>query len=246
MKGRRILLTGASGAIGRALALALGREGAFVVGVYRSSEKAAAALRLSLARQGSVVRADLATEAGRAAVVEACEDGIDGAVLCAGIARHGPFVDPEAPREAADLSAQIQTNLESPLRLVQALAAADVLRAGASLVFVSSNLARLGVAGTVGYAASKAGLEGAVRALAAELGPAGVRVNAIAPGLLLSSMGRQRSAETLGWIARMTPLRRLGEPQDVVGPTLFLLGSAAAFVTGQVIDVDGGASIAGV
>lgn len=246
MKGRRILVTGASGAIGRAVALALGRADAFVVGAYRSSEKAAAALRLSLARRGRVVRADLSTEAGRAVVVEACEDGLDGAVLCAGIARHGPFVGVEDRSERADLSAQIHTNLESPLQLVQALAAADVLRGGASLVFVSSNLARLGVAGTVGYAASKAGLEGAVRALAAELGPLGVRVNAVAPGLLLSPMGKRRSSEALALVARTTPLRRLGEPEDVVGPILFLLGADAAFVTGQVLDVDGGAAVAGV
>lgn len=248
MRGKRVLVTGASGGVGAATCVALAREGAALIGTYLRGERRAAELQLQLGSRTRMVRADLATRGGREMVLEACEDGLDGVVLAAGVARHGPFV--EQPEDTDGdrrdpLIMQLRTNLEAPLLLLRGLLSRSLLAEGASVVVVGSNLAHLGVAGTVGYAAAKAGIEGAVRALAAEFGPSGIRVNAVAPGLLLTEMTRERNHDELAAIARGTPLRRLGEAADVVGPILFLLSADAGFVTGQVLCVDGGASMAG-
>lgn len=111
----------------------------------------------------------------------------------------------------------------------------------ASITLVSSIVAARGSPGLSVYAATKAALEGFARSLARELGPRGIRVNAVAPGFLATDLSASLSAEHRGRIARRTALGRLGEPADVVGAIDFLTGPAAAFITGQVVTVDGGA-----
>lgn len=114
---------------------------------------------------------------------------------------------------------------------------------GGSIVNVSSIIGLRGYSGLAAMAASKGGLDGATRALARELGPRGIRVNSVAPGYLATEMTRGLNAEQKQQILRRTPLGRLGELADVVGPVLFLLSPAAQFVTGQVIVVDGGITV---
>jgi 3-oxoacyl-[acyl-carrier protein] reductase len=138
------------------------------------------------------------------------------------------------------LSGQLALNLESPLRLVRALLRARCLASEASLLFISSNLARHAVPNTVAYSAAKAGLEGAVRALARELGPGGVRVNAIAPGLIATDMIADRDPGDLDAYVKEVPLGRLGEPSDVADVARYFLSPRSAFVSGQILDVDGG------
>ena len=128
-----------------------------------------------------------------------------------------------------------------PLRICRALLRAGRLARGSSLVFVSSNLARRGLAGMVAYSAAKAGLEGATRALARELGPlADPRqrggAGAAAHGHDARDFGEAGYAE----YAAEVPLGRVGEPADVAPAVEFLLGDGARYITGQVLDIDGG------
>ena len=109
-----------------------------------------------------------------------------------------------------------------------------------SITLVSSIVATRGSAGLSVYAATKAALEGFGRSLARELGPRGIRVNSIAPGFLETDLSATLSADNRGRIARRTPLGRLGTPTDVVGAVEFLTSPAAAFITGQVLTIDGG------
>ena len=109
-----------------------------------------------------------------------------------------------------------------------------------SITLVSSIVATRGSAGLSVYAATKAALEGFGRSLARELGPRGIRVNSIAPGFLETDLSATLSAENRSRIARRTPLGRLGTPTDVVGAVEFLTSPAAAFITGQVLTIDGG------
>jgi 3-oxoacyl-[acyl-carrier protein] reductase len=109
-----------------------------------------------------------------------------------------------------------------------------------SITLISSIVATRGSAGLSVYAATKAALEGFGRSLARELGPRGIRVNAVAPGFLETDLSATLSADNRGRIARRTPLGRLGTPTDVVGAVEFLTSPAAAFITGQVLTIDGG------
>ena len=136
--------------------------------------------------------------------------------------------------------AQLEEDLGAPLRLCRALLREGRLAAGSSLVFVGSNAARRGLAGMVAYSAAKAGLEGATRALARELGPQGIRVNAVAPGVIRTDMTRDFGDAGYAAYAAEVPLGRVGEAEDVAPAVEFLLGDGARYITGQVLDIDGG------
>ena len=135
-------------------------------------------------------------------------------------------------------------NLALPLRVARA--ALGALGRGGSLVLVSSQLARIGAPGYASYCAAKGGVDALVRALAVDVGPDGIRVNAVAPGLVRTPMayiGRDNFDELVPAIAERHPLRRIGEPGDIAGPVAFLLSDASAWITGQTIVVDGGFTI---
>lgn len=234
MAAESVLVTGITRGVGRAIGLHLAGIGKQVVGVYRASH--AEARRLAGIR---VLCADLSQPEGVAAVVAEIGEPLAGVVLNAGIAVEAAFEAEEV--EGVDPIAELlRVDLEMPLRLLRGLLRGGWVRAGASVVFVSSNLARRGLAGKVAYSAAKAGLEGAVRGLARELGPRGIRVNAVAPGLLRTDMTRGAGEDAFVAYAREVPLRRVGGPEDIAPVVGFLLGEAAGYVTGQIVDVDGG------
>jgi len=243
---RLVCITGATRGLGRALAVRLAHQGNAIVGAYRQDQQAAAAVAKlvdSALPQGHPpsrwVAGDLATMAGRASVLAMfCQQPMDAVVLNAGLVLPGPV---DGPTTSPDpLLAQLRVDLEAPLYLVRGLLQAGALAAGASIVMISSNLVRRSVPGMVAYTAAKAGLEGATRALARELGPQGIRVNAVAPGLLQTDMTGNRGQDVFAAHAREVPLGRLTTVEDVTGVVEFLLGQTSAMVTGQVIDVDGG------
>ncbi|MCH9686871.1 MAG: SDR family oxidoreductase [Deltaproteobacteria bacterium] len=240
---RTVLVTGASRGVGRAVCQLLVRLGDDVVGVYRAREDAARSLEATVASERlRLLRADLAEPQHVTGLVSDLQIGVEalaGLVLCAGVSHHGSL-DGGAADERDPLVELLRVNLEAPLRLLRQLLREGMLAEQASVVVVGSNLARRGVAGRAVYAASKAGLEGAVRSLAHELGPRGIRINAVAPGLLRTDMTADIGPQGYAAYAREVPLGRVGEAMDVAPVVAFLLDQASAYVTGQVLDVDGG------
>ena len=144
-------------------------------------------------------------------------------------------------RDAMNVRRVLAVNLEGAIHLTRACTRAMLRRrAGGAVLNVSSIVASRGAAGLAVYSASKGGLESFTRALARELGPVDIRVNAIAPGYLETDMTTDLSASQRAQVLRRTPLGRLGTPADVLGVARFLLSPAAQFITGQVLTVDGG------
>ena len=175
--------------------------------------------------------------------------GIDHCIANAAVAHEGVV----ATTRDDEIDAMLDVNLRGSIVLVresvrQMLAghvqsADDTLSTGSpSVVVVSSVVATRGSPGLAVYAATKAGLEGFARSLARELGPRGIRVNAVAPGFLETDLSASLSEANRARIIRRTPLGRLGLPEDVVGAIDFLTDVRAAFITGQVLTIDGGAT----
>ena len=236
------LVTGASRGIGAACARALAAAG-FDVGVgYASDAEGATATMAAVeaaGRRAHVHAADVADEAQAAGLVEAVEETLgplDALVLNAGITRDGLAVR----MSADDWGAVIDTNLTGAFFTARPALRGMLRRRAGSIVAVSSIVGVTGNPGQANYAAAKSGLIGLVRALAREVGPRGVRVNAVAPGYIATGMTAGLSDEQRDAILGATPLGRLGEPEDVAGAVAFLCSEDAAFVTGAVLSVDGG------
>lgn len=165
---------------------------------------------------------------------------IDALVNCAAIAAEGMFTHVRH----AEVGQMIDVNLGGVISLTQACAKVMLaLGQGGAIVNISSINARRGYAGVAVYSATKAALEGLTRSLAKELGPRGIRVNAVAPGYFESELVKTMESldhEALARVARRTPLRRLAKVEDIAPVVRFLLSEDARFVTGQVVVVDGG------
>ncbi len=242
LEGRRILVTGASSGIGRAVAQRCASEGARVLATGRS---AAELERTAAGSDGIVTFAcDLAEEGSAEACVGACVErlgGIDGLLHAAGVVRRGEDV-----RETSDaqLAAFLDLNLSAAFRVaretIRALRAAG---APGSLVLTTSQLAHVGAPGYASYCAAKGGVSALVRALAIDVGPHGIRVNALAPGLTRTPMAYVDRDDFDGseqTFAALHPLRRIGEAEDMAGPSAFLLSDDSAWMTGQTLTIDGG------
>ncbi len=244
LRGRTVILTGASSGIGVATAQALGAAGAKVVLVGRD-EKRLARCAEDLGAAGAAchsVSIDITDDqAADRIVAEAMRrfGSIDGLVHNAGIFEHRPFL--ETPVEVLD--AQYRTNLRAPYVLTRA--AVEHMPRGSTIVFVTSNATHGHFDQMAAYAASKGGEESLARALALELAPLGIRVNAVAPGLVRSPMtwriddDPQLEAD----LVALTPLGRLGQPADIASAVVFLSSSASSYALGTVLTVDGGWTI---
>lgn len=239
LTGKRVLLTGGTRGIGRGIALALARAGAGVVTCYRSDEGAAASLAADLAAIGGdhhVLRADVTVPADLARLVDTCRErlgGLDALVANAGAISHVPFAELTLDGWRRVLG----TNLTATYALVRA--ALPLMGPGASVVALGSRSAMVGIPLRAHYTASKAGVVGLVRSLAKELGPRGIRVNVVAPGVIAPD-DEELSPEIERRYTFLTALGRLGRGDEVAGAVVFLLSDLSSYLTGETMHVDGG------
>ena len=242
MKKKIALVTGASGGIGAACAAELAKKGYTVLlHANRSLEKAemhAAQLR-GQGYDARALRCDLASSTETAAMCKeilSLYHRVDALVLNAGVSYTGLLCD----MTDEEWHSVMDVNVSGMFYLCRALTPGMVSRQEGAIVTVSSMWGRVGASCEVAYSASKAAIIGFTRALAKELGPSGVRVNCVAPGVIDTAMMDEHSEETKAILAEETPLGRLGTPKDVAKACAFLLSDDAAFITGQVLGVDGG------
>lgn len=239
---RTAIVTGSSSGIGEAIAHVLATSGAHVVVHGRSAERADAVAVAITERGGraSVVTGDLAEspDAARdfaARAVEALGGRVDILVNNAGIFPVGPTAD--LPDE--DVAALLATNIRVPHDLVGALAPAMAERGAGAVVNITSWMANVGTPAVGLYPATKAALDHLTKAWAAEYGPRGVRVNAVAPGATLTP-GNADAAEILEAMTAGSPAGKPGRPIDIAFAVRYLASDEAAYLHGATIDVDGG------
>ncbi|MCZ7589294.1 MAG: 3-oxoacyl-[acyl-carrier-protein] reductase [Gaiella sp.] len=233
LEGKLALVTGGSRGIGRAIALELGRAGARVVVGYRTGREEAEAVAAAIG--GRAVEADVSDAESAKALVDAAGD-VDVLVNNAGLTRDGLLVR----MSDDDWRTVIDTNLSSVFYTCRAAARPMMRKRAGSIVNVSSIVGVHGNWGQTNYAASKAGIIGFTKSLARELGSRNVRANVVAPGYVKTQLTDVLPDEATEAMLRNTPLGRLGDPEDVAGAVRFLCSDAAAFVTGDVLLVDGG------
>ncbi|WP_158942902.1 SDR family NAD(P)-dependent oxidoreductase [Granulicella sp. S190] len=252
LQGKTALVTGASRGIGRATALALARAGAHVLAHYGRSTQEAESLVAEIRANGGradAISADLATPQGAATLAKEVQaiigERLDVLVLNAGISKAARLAD----YTVEDFDTLFATNVRGPFFLVQQLL--PVLGEGSNITVISSAVART-VVGKPGvdnpsilaYASTKGAIETLVKNWAAILGPRGIRVNAVAPGVIDTDMSNFTKTEagreiTLG----MQALKRLGKAEDVADVVAFMASEGARWITGASIPVDGGSKL---
>ena len=233
LEGKNALVTGASRGIGRAIALELAAAGASVVVGYRAGADEAETVAKEAG--GRAVQADISDPEAAAKLLEDAGE-LDILVNNAGLTRDGLI----ARMPDADWRDVLETNLSSIFYTCRAVARSMMKRRSGSIVNIASVVGLRGNPGQTNYSASKAGVIGFTKALARELGSRGVRANVIAPGYIHSRLTDEISEDMRSLMLQNTPLGRLGEPEDVAGAVRFLCSDAAAYITGEVLLVDGG------
>ncbi len=237
-----VLITGASRGIGAACARRFARAGYAVALNYHRSEAAAVALCEELRAGGArveLVQADM----GDTEQVERMVDNVldkfcqlDILVCNAGIARQQLFTD-ITDRDWREL---FNVNVDGTFRCCRAVLPHFIHRKAGRIITLSSMWGITGGSCEVAYSAAKAAIIGLTRALAKEVGPSGITVNCVAPGVIDTDMNGNLTAEDLEVLREETPLERIGRPEDVAESVFFLAGEGGAFLTGQVLSPNGG------
>lgn len=242
MNGRVALVTGGARGIGRAIALKLASLGADVAvldaGALETTEQTAAEIR-ALGVKACAVRCDITDADQVAAAVKQVKDelgGVDILVNNAGITR-----DKLALRMSPeDFDAVINVNLKGTFLMIRALYADFMRKRYGRIVNIASIAGLMGNAGQANYAASKAGVVGLTKTIARELASRGVTCNAVAPGFIETPMTANMNQDALEAASKTIPVGRMGKPEDVAAAVAFLAGDDAGYITGAVLNVDGG------
>ena len=242
LEGKVALVTGGSRGIGRAIALKLAGEGAAVAINYAGNAKAAEEVKASIEAAGGkamVVQADVSSAEAVDAMVEAVVNelgGIDILVNNAGITRDGLLMR----MKEADWDAVINTNLKGVFYCTKAVSKLMMKKRSGRIVYMASVVGLTGNAGQANYAAAKSGVIGFSKSMAKELASRGITVNMVAPGYIETDMTAVLSDKVREAMISTVPLARAGQAEDVAGAVLFLVSDMASYITGQVINVDGG------
>jgi len=235
------LVTGASRGLGKAIALALAAEGASIAAVARSEEALQETLKAIRAAGGVAepYALDVADAVAAEATVEkiaARFQHIDVLVNNAGVTRDGLLMR----MKSEDWDAVIDTNLKGAFNLTKLVGRLMVRQRAGRIVNISSVIGLMGNAGQANYAASKAGLIGFSKSVAREFASRGITCNVVCPGFIETDMTRDLGEDLRKKLLERIPLQRLGQPEDVAGVVAFLCSPAAAYITGQILTVDGG------
>ncbi|MBR6603228.1 MAG: 3-oxoacyl-ACP reductase FabG [Clostridia bacterium] len=237
---RKIIITGGSRGIGAAMVKKFALEGDKVAFIYKSCHEEANKLTEELGAMGICADIGSASECKRAASL-AIEKlgGVDVLINNAGIASFGLFTE----TADEDFEKMISVNLSAPFYLSRECAKEMIKKQSGRIINVGSMWGITGASCEVPYSAAKAGIIGMTKAMAKELGPSSINVNCICPGVIETDMNAHLSEADLKALADETPLCRIGKPDEVAELALFLASNEAAFITGQIISVDGGFAI---
>ena len=236
----RILISGGSRGVGRACVEKFIQNGDSVAFIYISNHDAAISVSETLGAHAICADVSSANEAA-GAVNEAINflGGIDVLINNAGISQIKLFTD----ITDLDWNNMINTNLSSAFYLSRAVLPFMISQKSGKIINIGSMWGKVGASCEVHYSASKSALRGMTMALAKEVGPSGITVNAIEPGVIATDMNSALSNDILEELKDETPLCRIGSPYDVASLALFLASEGASFITGQIIGVDGGFAI---
>ncbi|MDR1610267.1 MAG: 3-oxoacyl-[acyl-carrier-protein] reductase [Candidatus Symbiothrix sp.] len=242
LEGKTAIVTGAARGIGKAIALRFAGEGCNIAFTDLAIDDNAKATEEEIAALGVKVKTYASNAAGfddtHTVVNEIVKDfgRVDILVNNAGITRDGLMMR----MSEQQWDSVINVNLKSAFNFIHALTPVMMKQKAGSIINMSSVVGVHGNAGQANYSASKAGMIGLAKSIARELGSRGIRANAIAPGFIITEMTHQLSDEVRDEWIKQIPLRRGGTPEDVADAALFLASDLSSYVTGQVIQVDGG------
>ncbi|EPB8145122.1 3-oxoacyl-[acyl-carrier-protein] reductase [Clostridium perfringens] len=242
LKDKVAIVTGGTRGIGRAIALKLADHGANIVINYRNSDKEAKELKAILEGKGVkvlTVKCDISNFEDSKNLMDKCKEvfgKIDILVNNAGITKDTLIMR----MKEEDFDNVIDVNLKGTFNCAKHASAIMLKQRFGKIINMTSVVGIAGNAGQVNYAASKAGVIGLTKSLAKELGSRGITVNAVAPGFINTDMTASLSEKVKEEASKNIPLKRLGDPEDVANLVGFLASDAANYITGQVINVDGG------
>ncbi len=238
LRGKTILVTGASSGIGRAIAIECSRLGAKLVITGRNTERLALTLSAMEGKGHSIVLADIANSEGQELLVAALPP-LDGVVHSAGVLKRLPlkFVN------EANLAELMHINFMAPALLTRYLYKKQLLTNEASIVFISSVASSYASLGNIMYMASKGALNSFMKGIALELGPSGIRANAIQPGMVKTQLTVLISDSEIEKDVNRYPLGRYGTPEEIAYAAIYLLSDATKWVTGTLLTIDGGLTL---
>ncbi len=239
---KTVIITGASGGIGSAIASLFALNGYNTVVNYNKSEAAALSLCSELCAKGAVAaafKADVSDSAQAKALIDFAEARFGSADILvnnAGIAQQKLFTDITDD----DFDRMFNVNVKSVFNCCRAVLPLMIHEKWGRIINISSMWGICGASCEVHYSASKAAVIGMTKALAKEVGPSGITVNCVTPGLIDTKMNKNLTKETIEALCEETPVSRIGTPEDVAKAVFYLADDGASFVTGQILGVDGG------